>query len=89
MGADGLVVFSEVPRCLPGFVLVALDGVPAWLRELDIEGVRAVIESPIRDVILRLILPLSAWGRLTPDPAAESLLEPETEGDGAVTGSVV
>ncbi len=81
VGADGLVVFSEVPRCLPGFVLVSLDSLP----DLVTEGVRAVIESPMRDVILRLMRPLSAWGRLTPDPAAEFLLESETEGAAAVT----
>ena len=77
MGADGLVVFSEAPRCLPGFVLASLDSLP----DLETEGVLAVIESPIRDVILRLIRPL--------EPAVESLLEFETEGVGAVTGSVV
>jgi len=77
VGADGLVVFSEVPRCPPGFVLVSLESLP----DLVTEGVRAVIESPIRDVILRLIRPL--------EPAAESLLEPEAEGVVAVTGSVV
>jgi hypothetical protein len=65
--------------------LVSLDSLP----DLVTEGVRAVIESPIRDVILRLMRPLSAWGRLTPDPALEFLLESETEGVGAVTGSDV
>jgi len=57
--------------------LVSLES-PA---DLVTEGVRAVMESPIRDVMLRLIRPL--------EPAVESLLEFETEGVGAVTGSVV
>lgn len=77
VGADGLVLSTEVPRCWPGFVLVSLES-PA---DLVTEGVRAVMESPIRDVMLRLIRPL--------EPAVESLLEFETEGVGAVTGSVV
>jgi len=67
--------------CLPGFVLVELDGVSASLPEPDTEGVRAVMELPMRDVILRLMRPL--------DPAVESLLESETEGVAAVTGSLV
>jgi hypothetical protein len=81
VGADGLVVSVEVPMCLPGFVLVELDGVSASLPEPDTEGVRAVMELPMRDVILRLMRPL--------DPAVESLLESETEGVAAVTGSLV
>ena len=69
--------------------MLSLGAVAAWPPDLDTEGVRAVIESPMRDVMLRLIRPLSAWGRLTPEPGVESLLELETEGVAGVMGSVV
>ncbi|UCC99247.1 MAG: hypothetical protein JSW66_05035 [Phycisphaerales bacterium] len=55
VGADGLVVPMEDPICLPEFVFVELERVPASLLKRDTEGVRAVIELPMRDVRPRLI----------------------------------
>jgi len=85
VGADGLVMPIEVPICLPEsvFSLVALELTLSFFTgrasrlESDSEGVRAVMELPIRDVILRLIRPL--------EPAFEPVPESETEGVPAVT----
>lgn len=85
VGADGLVVPMEVPICLPEsvFSLVAPELTLSFFTgrasrlESDSEGVRAVMELPIRDVVLRLMRPL--------EPAAESLLEFEAGGVPAVT----
>ncbi|MHC4507771.1 MAG: hypothetical protein ACYTAO_02290 [Planctomycetota bacterium] len=55
VGADGLVVPMEVPICLPELAFVELECVPVPLLKLDTEGVRAVIELPMRDVRPRLI----------------------------------
>lgn len=85
VGADGLVAPMEVPICLPESVLalVALELTLSFFTgrasrlESDSEGVRAVMELPIRDVILRLIRPL--------EPALKPVLELDTEGVAAVT----
>jgi hypothetical protein len=95
VGADGLVVPIEVPICLPesvlslvalGLTLSFFTGRASRLTS-DSEGVRAVMELPIRDVILRLMRPL--------EPAVEPVLEfdlsdeSETGGVPAVTESLV
>lgn len=65
-----------VPMCLPESVLVESGCVAASLPDLDSEGVLAVMELPIRDVMLRLIRPF--------DAASELLLELDLEGLGVI-----
>lgn len=76
VGADGLVMPMVVPMCLPESVLVEFDCVAASLPDPDSEGVLAVMELPIRDVMLRLIRPF--------DAASELLLELDLEGLGVI-----
>ena len=76
VGADGLVMPMVVPMCLPESVLVESGCVVVSLPDLDSEGVLAVMELPIRDVMLRLIRPF--------DAALELLLGLDLEGPGVI-----
>lgn len=74
VGADGLVVPMEVPICLPESVFVESERVAVSLPELDSEGVLAVIELPIRDVMLRLMRLFAAASELLPELDVEGPL---------------